>query len=215
MFNSQLPSLSDLPTSRQLFKSTLLAAAGAAAILVTVVLPSEYAIDPTGIGRVLGLTAMGEIKVQLAEEAAADRAGDVPGAGPTAQVAGGAPTTETVNDQSPTPGAADRNDRMQVTLAPGEAAEVKVAASQGTRIAFAWTVTGGGHVNYDAHGDPVVRRRGFYHGYGTGRASTGETGTIVAAFDGAHGWYWRNRSDATVTVTLQTNGAYTGIDRVL
>ena len=33
------------------------------------VLPAEYGIDPTGVGRALGLTQMGEIKVQLAEEA--------------------------------------------------------------------------------------------------------------------------------------------------
>ena len=46
------------------------------AILIAIVLPSEYAIDPTGIGRALGLTEMGEIKTQLAEEAAADAALD-------------------------------------------------------------------------------------------------------------------------------------------
>jgi hypothetical protein len=45
----------------------------AVAILVTVVLPAEYAIDPTGVGRVLGLTEMGETKRELAEEAEADR----------------------------------------------------------------------------------------------------------------------------------------------
>lgn len=53
MFNAEKPSFDDLPTSAQLKKSTLIAAASALAILVTVVLPSEYTIDPTGIGRVL------------------------------------------------------------------------------------------------------------------------------------------------------------------
>lgn len=48
--------------------------ADAAALLVSVVMPSEYAIDPTGVGCVLGLTQMGEIKKALAEEAAADAA---------------------------------------------------------------------------------------------------------------------------------------------
>jgi hypothetical protein len=64
----------ELPSSRTLLRSTLLALAVAAALLVTVVLPAEYAIDPTGIGRVLGLTRMGEIKVSLAREAAAAEA---------------------------------------------------------------------------------------------------------------------------------------------
>lgn len=51
MFNSQRPRPEDLPSNAQLLKATLGAAIAAGAILVTVVLPSEYAIDPTGIGR--------------------------------------------------------------------------------------------------------------------------------------------------------------------
>ena len=57
-------------------RSTLIAAAVALVLLITVVLPAEYGIDPTRIGRVLGLTQMGEIKVRLAREAAADQAAD-------------------------------------------------------------------------------------------------------------------------------------------
>lgn len=64
------------PTPRTLVRSTAIAVAVAAAILVTTVLPAEYGIDPTGVGRVLGLTQMGEIKTRLAKEAAADAAAD-------------------------------------------------------------------------------------------------------------------------------------------
>jgi hypothetical protein len=64
------------PDTRKLLRSTLMAAAVALVLLITVVLPAEYGIDPTRIGRVLGLTQMGEIKVRLAREAAADQAAD-------------------------------------------------------------------------------------------------------------------------------------------
>jgi hypothetical protein len=64
------------PDSKRLLRSTLIAAVVAGILLVTVVLPAEYGIDPTRIGRVLGLTQMGEIKVRLAREAAADQAAD-------------------------------------------------------------------------------------------------------------------------------------------
>jgi hypothetical protein len=74
MYNSDLPRRADLPTSSQLRRSTWMAGVAASAILVFIVLPSEYAIDPTGVGSVLGLTQMGEIKMQLAEEAAQDAA---------------------------------------------------------------------------------------------------------------------------------------------
>lgn len=66
----------ELPSTRALLRSTVIALAVAGALLVTVVLPAEYGIDPTRIGRVLGLTQMGEIKVRLAREAAEDAAAD-------------------------------------------------------------------------------------------------------------------------------------------
>ena len=215
MFNSQMPDVSDLPTSRQLVRSTLAAAAAAAAILVTIVLPSEYGVDPTGVGRVLGLTEMGEIKVQLAKEATADAAATPSGA--TTPPASTATPPVTVTSAAPAPAenvgpATDaRRDQMSVTLAPGEAAEIKVKADKGARIGFEWAVFGG-QVNYDTHADaPGVS----YHGYGKGRDSTGERGEIVAAFDGSHGWFWRNRSGGPVTLVLRTNGAYSDIRRVV
>jgi len=73
MFNAEKPSLDELPSSKQLIRSTVIAGASAVAIFVTVVLPAEYGIDPTGLGRAIGLSEMGEIQTQLADEAEADR----------------------------------------------------------------------------------------------------------------------------------------------
>lgn len=73
MYNTDLPTRAELPSSARLKRSTIVAALAASALLVTVVLPAEYGIDPTRAGRLLGLTEMGEIKTQLAREAAADR----------------------------------------------------------------------------------------------------------------------------------------------
>ena len=50
MYNSNIPSRAELPSSKQLFRSTVLALVAACFLLVTVVQPSEYGIDPTGIG---------------------------------------------------------------------------------------------------------------------------------------------------------------------
>ena len=206
MFNSQMPDVSDLPTSRQLAGSTLFAAAAAAAILVAIILPSEYGLDPTGAGRLLGLTEMGETKVQLAQEAAASDA-----------AASSIPVKAEVSAHSNKAGkgaasaSASRRDELRVALAPGEGAEIKLSAAKDARIAFDWSV-GGGRVNYDTHADaPGIS----YHGYGKGKASVGERGELIAAFDGSHGWFWRNRSDAPVTIVLRTNGAYSAIRRVV
>lgn len=74
MYNTDFPSKADLPTMNRPIRSTVIAGVSALAILVNVVLPSEYGIDPTGFGRLTGLTTMGQIKMQLAEEAAAEEA---------------------------------------------------------------------------------------------------------------------------------------------
>ncbi|MBN9554467.1 MAG: transmembrane anchor protein [Alphaproteobacteria bacterium] len=217
MFNAQRPNLEDLPTSRQLIRATLIAAASAGALLVVVVLPSEYGVDATGAGRALGLTQMGEIKMQLADEAARDAAVDAAASEATgrpasteASTGGARPATAQAEPDTPS-AAASRNDTTRLTLAPGQGAEIKLTATQGTRIAFDWSVEGG-RVNYDTHADaPGIS----YHGYGKGRESTGERGELVAAFDGSHGWFWRNRSGAPVTITLRTQGAYGEVKRVV
>jgi hypothetical protein len=36
---------------------------------------------------------------------------------------------------------------------------------------------------------------------------------LQAAFDGNHGWFWRNRGDGNVTVTLNTRGDYANLKR--
>jgi hypothetical protein len=208
MFNSKAPDPSDLPTSAQLIRSTLIALAAALAILVTIVLPSEYGIDPTGVGRALGLAEMGEIKTQLAEEAEADRLMEPQAPQPSSSLAqavfafifgGPAAAQEAL-----------RADETRLTLAPGEGAEIKLTLKAGERVRFSWTVEGG-VVNYDQHGDGG----GESISYEKGRAVPGQEGELEAAFDGKHGWFWRNRGRAPVTVILRTEGPYTAIERMV
>ena len=71
MYNTDLPTRAELPSTGKLLRSTGVAALVAAGLLVTTILPAEYGIDPTGVGRALGLTGMGEIKVALAAESQA------------------------------------------------------------------------------------------------------------------------------------------------
>lgn len=239
MFNSQRPRVEDLPTSQQLVKATLFAAATAGVILVTIVLPAEHGIDPTGVGRLLGLTEMGEIKAQLAEEATADARADLaepiqvpvpasevaavppvqpvtaPKAEPVAPPADTAQPTATPVAAAPpaAPVAGTRSDVTRITLAPDKAVEIKLVAKEGAVIEFSWSVEGG-VVNYDTHGDPEGEPDAPYHGYGKGRSSAGERGQLTAAFDGKHGWYWRNRGEVPVTIVLTTSGAYTDIVRM-
>lgn len=213
MYNTELPTRAELPSSRQLIRSTLVAAVTAGALLTTAVLPAEYGIDPTGIGSALGLKRMGEIKTSLASEAAQEKSG----APAPVAVAPQAPEQANVNVAASKTSIAEpagKTDEVSVTLKPGQAAEVKLDMSKGSKVAYRWVVRGGS-VNFDTHGDPISPPTGFYHGYGKGRQATGDEGILEAAFDGKHGWYWRNRSKEAVIVTLSTKGGYSAIKRVL
>jgi len=203
MNNAPKPKLEDLPTKAQLFRSSIIAGIGAVAILVTVYLPAEHAIDPTGVGRVLGLTEMGEIKVQLAEEAEADRLLD----------------EQRARDQSSSVldavlglfvGTAQAQeawqDEVTFTLEPGATAEIKMTMEAGDVVDYAWTATGG-RVNFDLH----AHSGGESIDYERGAGQTSGEGSIEAPFAGDHGWFWRNRDSTPITMTIQLRGEYSGI----
>lgn len=208
MDNTNVPTPTELPSSRALLRSTLIALGVALLLLVTVVMPAEYGVDPTGVGRVLGLKKMGEIKQALAAEAAAEDAADsalaAAGGGAAAPAAPVATPTEP-RDTTPTVG---RADTMSVLLQPGQGREIKLAMGNGARVNFEWS-TSAGVVNYDMHADRTAAPAIKYHGYRKGNAVPSDSGVLVAAFEGMHGWFWRNRSTAPVTVTLRANGDYT------
>lgn len=201
MFNAEKPSLEELPSSTQLLRSTIIAAVSAAAILVTVVLPAEYGIDPTGAGRLLGLAEMGEIKQELADEAEQDRAihGDQ-SSGVIDDVLGLFVGTAHAQDAW--------KDTVTFTLPPGESTEVKLDMEEGDTAEYAWTAEGG-RINFDlhAHGD------GQSVDYEKGRGETSGDGGIEAPFAGEHGWFWRNRDKADVTITLQLKGTYRALNQ--
>lgn len=201
MFNAKKPSLDELPSSAQLIRSTAIAAASAVAILVTVVLPAEYNIDPTGIGGVLGLSEMGEIKAQLAEEAEADRLLEIEAEEQSSlmnDIFGLFVGTAYAQD------AEIWRDETTFTLAPGDSAEWKLVMEEGQTVEYRMLVDGG-RVNFDMHG----HGGGNSVTYEKGRGSTGDEGEIIAAFDGEHGWFWRNRDSQPATVTVQVRGQYT------
>ena len=212
MYNTDLPDRADLPSSRQLLRSTAIALVAAGALLTAIVLPAEYGIDPTGIGGALGLTQMGQIKTARSAEAAADaKTAAAPAvATPAAPAAAPAPAPAAVQvAQAPS----GKSDEMTITLRPGQGAEIKLDMRKGDQVEFSWQ-SGGGAVNFDTHGDPVNAPKNFYHGYGKGREDSVK-GSLQAAFDGQHGWFWRNRGKADVSITLKTQGQYSAIKRVL
>lgn len=222
MYNTDKPNKDELPTTGQLLRSTLLAIIAAVVILLTVVLPAEYAIDPTGAGRWLGLVEMGEIKQQLAEEAEADAT--------AAQEAAAEPVTEQLPEakapavaessvavEETTPAAvapvAEKKvwrDEVTITLTPGQGTEVKLVMDEGAVVLFSWEGVEG-PLNFDTHGDA----KGKSISYEKGRGVRSDEGELKAAFTGNHGWFFRNRTEGNVTLILRMGGDYKAVKRIL
>ncbi len=204
MYNANKPVASELPSTVQLLRSTLLALVAAIVILATIVLPAEYALDPTGMGRVLGLTEMGEIKAQLAEEAAADR---LMKESDLDNVSESGIQVDPVSTVLP---AVTWRDEVTINLSPGQGAEIKLEMAEGSTAVYSWT-SRGGPVNFDLHGDGGGRSISYEKGRGI---PEGE-GELMAEFSGNHGWFFRNRNKTDVTVVLKTKGEYAAVKRLM
>ena len=202
MYNAPQPKLEDLPTNKQLRRMSIIAGIGAVAIGVMVYLPAEYGIDPTGVGTVLGLTEMGEIKQQLEAEAEADRLlhGEDDSSSLINGVFGAFVATAHAQEA--------RQDEVIFTLEPGDYTEIKATMKEGATLNYAW-VAEGGRINFDLH----AHAGGQDVTYEKGRGQASGEGSFETPFAGDHGWFWRNRDDEAVTVTLQLRGEYSAIVR--
>jgi hypothetical protein len=197
------------PSGRRIALSVALAAVVAAVVLVVAVLPAEYGIDPTGMGRVLGLDAL---------NAPASRTIEV------RDVIGGNERVREVeipafNEPVPLPNPAVHQveDRpiqtrtMTITLDVDDETEIKTVLRASKVIEYTWK-TDGGLVYCDMHGhDPAAGQDFFVRYREDQEGATEATGSLVAPFDGEHGWYWLNIHDGPVTITLTVTGFFDDI----
>lgn len=173
-----------LPTPAELGKATLVATTVAAVLLLSVVLPAEYGVDPTGIGSRLGLTQMKAHAARTPEPAAG-----------------------VVRREAPF-----RNDEMSLTLFPGRGAEIKASMQKDDQFVFSWTATG--PVNFDMHGDETNAPKDVFTSYWKEEQKDSGHGSFVAPFEGVNGWYWVNKGTRPVTVTVKTSGFYAKLARI-
>lgn len=164
----------------------------AALILITTVLPAEYGMDPTGFGRLTGLTAL----------SAQTTAGSQPQAIACAQTNDIGKSAQT-DQQSPV---TQWQDTVKILVPAGKGLEYKFHLQKGATLEYAWTTDGAG-LYFDFHGEPQGDNTGYFKSYQETTDSQAN-GALVAPFEGSHGWYWENKSGSPVTVMLNTKGAY-------
>lgn len=181
-----------LPSTLSLIKATVAALVAAMLILITTILPAEFGIDPTGLGRLMGLTVMNQAQ---AEESIA--------------VALPANTSDSESGPVQKSAVEPRADTVTFTLPPRQGVEIKSVMQPGDHFVFSWKTDGSG-VSFDMHGEPPNAGNTFTS-YWLGENQSAANGSFTAPFAGTHGWYWENKTDSAVTITLNTNGFYSGL----
>jgi hypothetical protein len=190
-------------SSSKLWLATLGAIAVAAFLLVAVVLPAEYGIDPTSMGRLVGLTELrpgaqpASGTAESTDELQAIIEGGIVKADPGAQKA----YIETF-----------KSEQVTIDLASLEEVEFKAQMNEGDTLLYSWAVELPLYV--DLHGEPYNYPEAEVVRYEEADGIASGHGRITAPFSGMHGWYWLNTNDVPVTVKLKVSGFYGSLEEV-
>ena len=186
MTTSTLPEQAERGHSLALAAGVSLLVAGI--LLVTCVLPAEYAVDPLGTGARLGLLELGATgrQVEALETARTQNAA----------------AAETLVHQD----GAFKQETVTFPIGPGQGMEYKYRLDKGEALLYTWKATV--PVNYELHAEPDGAPRGYAQSYEKKPATRQDSGTLTAPFPGIHGWYWENTTNKPITVTLTSAGYY-------
>jgi hypothetical protein len=179
------------PKARRLLWFTLIAATLAAAIMFCAVLPAEYGFDPTGFGRATGLTRIAAAEPET--------------------VAAVAPAGEGAAARYYE--AVFRTDTIEIPLPADGELEYKVQMKPGGTLVYSWDVEGFENPEwfyYDFHGENWPRPKDEKAKIAEYAQKTGvkASGSLIAPFEGVHGWYLQNQGGKPVTVHLKLSGFY-------
>jgi hypothetical protein len=166
------------PSKRRLLLSTLAALALAGVLLVTVVLPAEYDIDPLGTGAMLGLVVLSGAQAEI----------PVRSDGLTAHAS------------------SYRMDNRSFALEPGGFVEYKYRLEAGRGLVYSWSASN--WVRSEMHSEADGAEPGTAEFFEVAERTLFRHGSYVAPFPGIHGWYWLNEGTDTVTVTLHAAGFF-------
>ncbi len=166
-------------TTRTLTKAGMMAIIVAIVLLITCILPAEYNIDPTGVGKALGLTTIAQ-----ASEKSANLVVDL---GQQSDVL--------------------RSDSIEIVIPAGKGLEYKLYMEKYGHVTYEWQ-TDDEALYFDFHGEPAGDTTGYFESYSI-TTSDNMKGSLTAPFKGSHGWYWKNNSQQDITISLTMQGYYT------
>ncbi len=164
----------------------------ASLIVLGVILPAEFHVDPLGFGRATGLLHLSgprEVRVQPSALAGSDA---------PAHFYSSPFRTDSIDIRLAAGGDPERGDEL----------EWKVRMQVNDTLIYAWnTEAPADQFYFDFHGqsDPTPEVKVLSYREGFGNASNG---ALTASFAGIHGWYLQNQSEHPVVVHLKLSGFY-------
>jgi len=179
-----------MPSTQTLALATAAALMAAIVILVTVVLPAEYGIDPLGTGRRLGIKRNALVVAPRPAPGEGDAVTMIPVQdGPLANYPG-----------------EFRVDSRELVLGPYEFIEFKYRLEKGATMVFSWKASD--DVIHDFHGDTDGATKDEPQSYDQQPRRSAD-GSFAAPFAGIHGWYWENPGGNPITIKLTAAGFFT------
>lgn len=99
-----------------------------------------------------------------------------------------------------------KQDTITVIVPARGEIEYKLILSKGAVLQYAWK-TDGAELFFDFHGEPKADKTGYFKSYEKS-TEIASSGSLTAPFEGTHGWYWKNNTQAPVRVLLELKGGY-------
>jgi hypothetical protein len=195
-------------TKKQIIKATVIAIFTGALLLICAVLPAEYGIDPTGAGKAFGFKklyispdSVGSTIVMSNSFPLIRR--EEAGSGPQVK------RPVEADNPAPLKQYEEREDSVQVIIPAGKGKEYKILMLKYARATYEWK-TDKGVLYFDCHGEVKQAQETedeYFESYAVGY-SNNIVGTLLAPYEGTHGWYFRNKSQSDIVVTIRMKGQY-------
>ncbi len=196
-------------SATSLLKASVAAIVIALAVLIAFVLPAEYGIDPTGIGKSLGLTQYSAVSETAEQSNVKSNVVNVSSTPISSSL--DKPLTLSpdmlAREETNSGDHSARNDRVDIEIPAGKGLEYKLLLDKHAHLEYEWQ-TNGSELYFDFHGEPKGDTTGYFESFSI-TTSSNMKGSLTTPFAGSHGWYWKNRTDKPVIVTLKTKGVYT------
>ena len=171
-------------SNKALTKYTFISLLFALFVLVIVILPAEYNIDPSGIGHTLGFTVFHEVKVTTLEA-----------------------NTLQNTVQNTVKHSVLRSEIIEVTVPANRGVEYKFKMTKYQKLNYEW-ITASNALYFDLHGEPEGDTTGYFESYVIAKVNEMQ-GSFTTPFSGSHGWYWKNETDEPVVIKLIVRGEFT------